>query len=203
MSKKFIIDPILRISDSVVECGHSFFTRRKTNQRIDFEKDNTVYFLRKGTVSLHRMGDGMLSMVAEAPDIVGLININFRSLPVYFLRCNSDCEMWAIGYDDFINLMDTKSQWSDCFKIISFHMSSYIKRELISNKRNSKELVFEHLKVIWELPEAERLNTSLFTYILSRNHISRSSINKVIHEFENENLISTCRGKLMYMRIES
>ena len=65
------------------------------------------------------------------------------------------------------------------------------------HKSSAREIVIEHLKEIWALDEPERHTTSVYNFILSRNNISRSAVQKVVRELESSGDIKFYRGKLI------
>ncbi|WP_256434395.1 helix-turn-helix domain-containing protein [Citrobacter sp. RHBSTW-00944] len=59
-------------------------------------------------------------------------------------------------------------------------------------------MIIEHLKYIWSMEPETRENTSVYTFILARNHISRSAIHKVLQELVSDGKIIMKRGKLSF-----
>jgi hypothetical protein len=83
------------------------------------------------------------------------------------------------------------------FDILTSHLQMYFTRENMLSQPNVKMIIIEHLRYIWEQPEGIRNKTSLFTFILSRNQIARSTVHKVIMELTLSGAIQTARGRLI------
>ncbi|WP_333495277.1 helix-turn-helix domain-containing protein [Kluyvera sp. CHPC 1.251] len=114
----------------------------------------------------------------------------------HYFRCDTDCEMWIMGMQNVVTMLTSKNLWMHAFYILTNHLHRYFTREKLQSHRTIRELVIEHVKYIWEMAPDVRDKTSVYTFILSRNHISRSAIHKVLQELSHEGKIILNRGKL-------
>lgn len=196
------------VSDSIGIIGYhiknnskSFFTERKKNQRIDLKKNNQIAFLTEGSVSMHRVEDGLLTVTMTAPAIIGIGQFQGKDF-THFARCNTRCSMWMIDSDDAVNLFDNHGLWKPAYKILTSYLYRYFYRENIRHKTNVRNVVLEHLKEIWTYQEQMNTPVSVYTYILLRNNISRSAIHKALCELISEGGVKIHRGKLTFFNID-
>ncbi|WP_324138055.1 helix-turn-helix domain-containing protein [Citrobacter portucalensis] len=112
----------------------------------------------------------------------------------HYVRCNTNCEMWVIDIDDATELFNKHSLWCHAFDIITKQLYMYFTRESMTQKNSVKEIVLEHVKKVWNFDESSRKDISIYSYVLSRNNISRSAIHKAICELTQEGLLNINRG---------
>lgn len=178
----------------------SFFSERKKNQRLDLKKNNQIAFLTEGSVSMHRVEDGLLTVTMTAPAIIGIGQFRGEGF-THFVRCNTHCSMWVIDSDDAVNLFNHKGLWKPAYEILTSYLYRYFYRENIVQKANVRDVVLEHLKEVWVHQKQMNTSISVYTYILSRNNISRSAIHKAVCELTCEGIVKVVRGKLAYCKI--
>lgn len=104
--------------------------------------------------------------------------------------------MWVMSTANANELLTKKNLWMHAFDILTSHLQRYFQRENMRSHKTIREIVTEHVKHIWSLDPEVRDKTSVYTFILSRNHISRSAIHKVLQELVNEEKLTLKRGKL-------
>ncbi|HAS1004211.1 TPA: hypothetical protein I3768_004297 [Enterobacter cloacae] len=77
---------------------------------------------------------------------------------------------------------------------------NFFKRDQRFSSKNAYDIIKNNLEAIWELPENERSQISVFKFILSRSSISRSSLNKVLKDLNDGGYINIHRGKLLNIK---
>lgn len=152
-------------------------------------------FLEKGTVSVYRVENDLVTVSISAPAILGLPQMR-TEVAGHYLRCDTDCEMWAMSVQNADLLFTAKNLWKQAFDILTHHLQRYFQREALQSHRTIREQIIEHVKYIWAMDPGVREKTSVYTFILARNHISRSAIHKVLQELVNDGKIIMNRGKL-------
>lgn len=192
-------DSVLEIGKQLENAKESYTSIHKNKHRVDYAKNCDLLFLKKGKVSLYKMDSHLLSMTITAPAIIGLSEL-YNNVPYHYLRCNNDCTFAIINKKEAIILFDNKGLWNEAFKVLTWYQGLYLQRDRIMSHSTISHIVNEHLKCLWELSEDERKKTSVYTYIMSRNHISRSSIHKVLQEKIKNNSVVIDYGKLSFYK---
>lgn len=195
MSQNNTDKAITLIGDEIKKSESAWFSARKKRQRVDLKSDGNVFLLEKGTVSIYRVENDLVTITISAPAILGLPQMHSDNTAHYF-RCDTDCEMWVMSMQNMVTMLTSKNLWMHAFYILTNHLHCYFSREKLQSHRTIRELVIEHVKYIWEMAPDVRDKTSVYTFILSRNHISRSAIHKVLQELAHEGKIILNRGKL-------
>lgn len=201
MSSINVTESVLLLGSEIKNSMHSFFSERKKNQRIELKTFNNICFLEKGSVSVYRSENHIVTVTLTAPAILGLAQMR-NDVKSHYLRCDSDCKMWVISTPDAIDLFNARSLWMHAFDILTSHLQRYFQRENLLSHKSIRGIVLEHIKYIWSLEPEVRYKTSVYSFILSRNHISRSAVHKVLQEYIDAGHIGMSRGKLLSFREE-
>lgn len=180
---------------------HSFYSQRKKNQRIELKTYNSICYLKNGSVSVYRLADNILTLSISAPAILGLPQMRSETKQ-HYLRCDTDCEMWVLDTPNAIDLFSKNNLWIHAFDILTRHLELYFQRENMHAQPTIRGVVLEHLRYIWSMPESKRLTTSVYTFILARNQISRSAVHKEMKELSDREIIRLERGKLLWFNEE-
>jgi CRP-like cAMP-binding protein len=159
------------------------------------KRDGSIFYLEKGSVSVYRVENDLVTVSFTAPAILGLAQMR-NDVMSHYLRCDTDCEMWVMNSTNANEMLSKKNLWIHAFDILTNHLQRYFQRENLRSHKTIREIVTEHVKHIWSLEPEIREKTSVYTFILSRNHISRSAIHKVLQELVNEGKLTLNRGKL-------
>lgn len=195
MSPNNFEESVFLIGGEIKKSENAWFSLRKKRQRIDLKAEVNILYLEKGSVSVYRLEDDLVTVNVSAPAILGLAQM--RSLyNGHYLRCDTDCDMWVMSTQNASELFTQKNLWIHAFDLLTHHFARYFQREKLQSHRTIRDLVVEHVKFIWSQAHDVREKTSVYTFILARNHISRSAIHKVLQELVQEGQITLNRGKL-------
>ncbi|HID7510843.1 TPA: Crp/Fnr family transcriptional regulator [Enterobacter hormaechei] len=194
-----IIDSVLILGELIESSGQSYLSVRKKNHRIELKKENKIGFLKRGSVSVCRSENDIVTVSLEGPAILGMAQM-FHDTQSHYIRCSRDCDIVMIDAANFIRLLMLKKHWFHAFIIISHYMQMYFQREKMLGHKTIRKIVIEHLRYLWEQEEETRNNTSVYTFILARNQISRSSLHKIMSKLSEEEFIRLQRGKLLWMK---
>ena len=186
---------VVLIGEEIKKSDSAWLSLRKKRQRIDLKVDGNILFLEKGTVFVYRVENDLLTVSISAPAILGLPQMR-TEVAGHYLRCDTDCEMWAMSVQNADLLFTAKNLWKQAFDILTHHLQRYFQRETLQSHRTIRELIIEHVKFLWAMAPDVREKTSVYTFILTRNHISRSAIHKVLQELVSDGKIILNRGKL-------
>ncbi|MFB0713668.1 helix-turn-helix domain-containing protein [Buttiauxella noackiae] len=188
-------ESVMLIGDEIKKSENAYFSLRKKRQRIEMKRDGSIFYLEKGSVSVYRVENDLVTVSFTAPAILGLAQMR-NDVMSHYLRCDTDCEMWVMNAANANEMLSKKNLWIHAFDILTNHLQRYFQRENLRSHKTIREIVTEHVKHIWSLEPEIREKTSVYTFILSRNHISRSAIHKVLQELVNEGKLTLNRGKL-------
>ncbi len=176
---------------------NSYLVLNKKNQRLELKRNNHIAYLEHGCITMHRVSDGLLTITIKAPAIVGLGQFRGESF-THYIRCTSDCSMWVMNADNAFAMFSKFNLWHHIYDILTKHLYMYFERDSMVQKPTVKDIVVEHIKKVYSFEEALRKETSIYTYILSRNAISRSAIHKIIQELVRDGLLVMERGKILH-----
>lgn len=188
-------ESVMLIGDEIKKSENAYFSLRKKRQRIEMKRDGSIFYLEKGSVSVYRVENDLVTVSFTAPAILGLAQMR-NDVMSHYLRCDTDCEMWVMNAANANEMLSKKNLWIHAFDILTNHLQRYFQRENLRSHKTIREIVTEHVKHIWSLDPEIRDKTSVYTFILSRNHILRSAIHKVLQELVNEGKLTLNRGKL-------
>lgn len=171
------------------------------DQRIPFTVKNKkyIYLLSEGTVDIHRAADNILLFSLRAPALFGIVTLSSENI-YHNLKTATNSKLVAIEKNSFIELIDKNSLWREIYIIATEMVSLFFKRDERFNCKNVYNIIKNNLEVLWELPDKEREEISVFKFIMSRSNISRSSLNNVLRELSEGEYIKIHRGRLLYMK---
>lgn len=192
-----MLEHIILIGREIEMCNSSCLIYRKKRQRFDAEHPHNVFYLKVGRVSVYRKADNVLTNILSGPAILGLSQMKQKE-KTHFFRCDVDCEMWGLPVAETNKLFTDKRLWEYAFELLTTLTYQYHLRELMVSQRSVRGIIIQYLKSIWDMSEELREKTSIYTFILQRNNISRSSIYKTICDLTDEGMIKVSRGKLTY-----
>lgn len=191
-----INDCSLTIGKFIESSNKSHEENHKKNQRVELLSQNNICYLKKGQVLVYRQEDDLITLTLNAPLILGLTQMH-NEIKYHYLRCETDCQMFMIENHDATELFNRKNLWSYAFDILTWHLDLYFQRDIMMINPNIRDVINEHIKHIWSLAPEVRSKTSVYSFIINRNHISRSAVHKVIQEMSDVGKIKIERGKLV------
>lgn len=194
-------EAITVIGQAIQECESSILVYRKKRQRFDVESHQQMFFLTSGKISVYRKSDDVLTNTIAGPAILGLLQMKMKEKTHYF-RCDTDCEMWSVSIHDANAIFNEKGLWSYAFELMTHSIYQWYRRSNMIEQKDVYSIVVQHLKYIWEMSGESRAQVSIYSFILRRSHISRSSIHKAISTLKDEGLIKVYRGKLLDFSIQ-
>lgn len=186
----------------IVEGSNKFMRIYASNgQRINFTLNNKphVYFLTEGRVDIYRKADDIVIFTVYAPYILGIIFM-FEKDDYHYFRASTDATFTAIPAKELDSLADSNNLWKHFFLMTCEITLNFFKRDQRFSSKNAYNIIKNNLESIWELPENERTQISVFKFILSRSTISRSSLNKVLKDLHDGGYINIHRGKLLNIK---
>lgn len=91
MFQKEIENAVVLVGDEMKKSDNAWLSLRKKRQRIDLKTDGHILFLEKGTVSVYRVENDLVTVSISAPAILGLPQMR-TEVAGHYLRCDTDCE---------------------------------------------------------------------------------------------------------------
>lgn len=179
----------------------SYCTLRKKNQRFELNKNHKIAYLKEGTISIYHSNTHRVILSIESPGVIGVEQL-FQNEQPYYFRCERDSEIILIDEESFVKILTSFNHWDHAAFLLCTHLNLFFHREKMLNHKNNKGIAKDNLKYLWAQGEAFRQKTSLYSFILSRTKISRSSLHKIIRQLNDENVINTQRGKLIWMNMD-
>ena len=88
-------ESVMLIGDEIKKSENAYFSLRKKRQRIEMKKDGNIFYLEKGSVSVYRVENDLVTVSFTAPAILGLAQMR-NDVMSHYLRCDTDCEMWVM-----------------------------------------------------------------------------------------------------------
>jgi len=183
----------------IVEGSNKFMRVFASNgQRINFTLNNKphVYFLTEGRVDIYRKADDLLIFTVYAPYILGIIFM-YEKDDYHYFKASTDAVLTAIPANELDYLADINNLWKHFFLMTCEITLNFFRRDQRFSSKHAYDIIKNNLEAIWELPEHERTQISVFKFVLSRSNISRSSLNKVLKDLQNGGYINLHRGKLL------
>ena len=126
---------VVLIGEEIKKSDSAWLSLRKKRQRIDLKVDGNILFLEKGTVSVYRVENDLVTVSISAPAILGLPQMR-TEVAGHYLRCDTDCEMWAMSVQNADLLFTAKNLWKQAFDILTHHLQRYFQREPYFPKRD-------------------------------------------------------------------
>lgn len=196
MHKIDVSSSVTIVGDAIKSDPMSHYSHHKRYQRIDIKNLELVCFIESGSFSFFRARDDVLTLSCRIPSVIGIAQMLYPS-QTHYIRCETDCHMWVIRIEDAIQLFTRQNLWGDAFRILAGLTQQYFERDYMIAQKNSREIVLQHLRFIWDLPIAERENISVYSFILQRNYLSRSVVHKLTAELSEQGILTMHRGKLI------
>ncbi|MBL5841173.1 helix-turn-helix domain-containing protein [Enterobacter asburiae] len=192
------LESIARISATVESISNKSIIYAAPKQCLYFEKDkqNWIYLLTNGEVNICRLSDDLVVHTLTAPAIIGITSL-FNNNYYHYISTNVDSSFLRVGKSDFTNIMDEYNCWKDVCLLVCENAQLYYKRDELVYSSKVYGVVKNHLEALWSMPEESRKNISIFSFILSRTSISRSSLNKILKDLRKGGYITLNRGKLV------
>ncbi|GFM11817.1 MULTISPECIES: helix-turn-helix domain-containing protein [Enterobacter] len=181
--------------------SHNSYTIISTEgNKIFFEQDKKayIYYLMEGEVSVNKKIDDLVVINIKSPAIIGMTALIYREY-FHYLVTISNCKIVAIPNVDVIDILDKNNLWRAAFNIVSTAARYYYERDdlLSSTSSGIYGLVRKYLLLINEYSMEEKERISVFDYIMKRNNVSRSSLNKILKELTVGKYITIKRGRLV------
>lgn len=171
--------------------------KKNHNATYDINTCKSVIYLKTGCASIHRKTDDALLYELKSPAILGLEQLLSNSCH-YYIKVDGRSRLIFLEHSLILELIESNFLWK---KMAHFMGATIEIMELQKHNINIKKGAYQTVKTsienIWHLPVEKRLSTSIFTFIMHRHDISRSSIAKILHQLNKGGYIAIRRGILV------
>ncbi|MGL3103907.1 helix-turn-helix domain-containing protein [Enterobacter asburiae] len=198
MEMKYNVDALQKLTDTLFmsHAHHVIYAAPKQKLSFKDESCSYVYILTKGMVDIRRNSDGVIVFTTKGKALLGLESI-FTGLYFHHLTCVTESQIIAIDRLAALDLFNAKNSWQAVSVILSQAAEYHYRRDSMVSCCTTYDIIRNHLEMIWSYPEEDRVNISVFDFILNRTRISRSSLNKVLKDLTLGGYIYLRRGRLI------
>lgn len=152
--------------------------------------------LHKGSVALHRRGDGMVVTSERAPFILGLDN-QPGTCDTMYLHCQEECEVSFISLTRVNDIIAKENLWKPFVEVLLYITSQVFEHCTQVHQMSAYDIIRYQLYELLKESETVRMNTTVGKYIKSRTYLSRSGIMRILSELRIGQYIRIERGILM------
>jgi CRP-like cAMP-binding protein len=156
------------------------------------------YLIEKGSVALHRRGDGMVLTSESAPFILGVSNQLSKNELVY-VRALEEVKYSKLPLERFNLLVERANLWKSLAHHLIYTASRVLEQSTQMTQMSSYSIIRFQLCELMQEPASIRLNTTAANYIKGRTFLSRSGIMRILADLRNAGYISVERGILISM----
>lgn len=176
---------------------NSVVLNTKKNYRINTYNDEaSVYILLSGKIAVLNRYDDLCHYEFHDTSIIGISQL-YKKNKIHYIRCLTDCTFIIIPASVLKDVLTQNKLWDVAFNVLAENLERILDRSIVTEKR-SYELVVKCLENIWEAD----INSSIYSYIMKRCSISRSSIYKTVNDLIKQKIIVVSRGRLINMDID-
>ncbi|EEB5174098.1 hypothetical protein S479_23690 [Salmonella enterica subsp. enterica serovar Newport] len=163
----------------------------------NFFSSPSVVLLYSGNVDIYHRNqkDYILSITPPFP-IWFTNSIEFSNN--YYLYCKENTEIIYLKRNEFFLEVENKNLWMSTLNLFDFFVDEINeKKQKNTRNLNNCEIIKNCLNEMISIPDNERMNLSIYDYILQRHCISKSSITKILKKLNDNGHIITKRAKLL------
>ncbi|MGK0738469.1 helix-turn-helix domain-containing protein [Yokenella regensburgei] len=162
--------------------------------------DKLIYALTAGEVELCNVNNNIILANVNHQAVFGLSTM-LSKRECHYIRTASDVKLSYLKLHDFMQLVEEKRLWKDVSLILTWYLEIYcFREELNSRTTNSYSIVKTYLEMLWEHNQESLDDVSIFTFILNRTSVSRSTLNKILKDLSDGGYIIVNRGKLVDLK---
>ncbi|MGL5387374.1 MAG: helix-turn-helix domain-containing protein [Enterobacterales bacterium] len=193
------VDKLKKIMNLLAPYSESFTAPKGNVFYYNKNISRQCFFLFKGSVALHRRGDGMILNSESAPFILGVSN-QFAQADHLYVRVREDARMGSLPLELFNQLIEKYDLW-ECLATILIYTTSRVYEHCTQIAQMSTyEIIRFQLQELMQEPPSIRLNITAANYIKGRSYLSRSGIMRILSELKKAEYITTERGVLLKIR---
>lgn len=163
---------------------------------MDAKKNNQIYFIRSGAVSLYREPSSFLFELIEAPSIRGLIPIHAASYSMYIMKVIAPSEIAILDRARLYELLEENGLWETFSQHLITAASMMVEVVFKLTAPSAYEMVRYQLFDLMSKSKEIRESISVDSYICSKTRLSRSSVMRALSQFRTKGYIEMSHGIL-------
>lgn len=186
---------IERLINCFTPHANTFETNTKQIFNYSDHDENTIFILRKGSVSLYRKHDNMILNSESAPFIFGMSQQT--SSPEYlFLRTQEPCLISTLSLSEAHRLIGENKLWESLAKLLIYTIARVYAHCAKISQLSAYEIIrYQLFELMDESPEI-RDTTTAANYIINRTFLSRSGTMRILAELRAGDYITIEKGIL-------
>ena len=168
---------------------------------IRYTVDNIRYcfLLHKGSVALHRRGDGMVLNSESTPFVFGISNQLSNEEHMY-IRALDECCVGQIPLAKANEIIAKHNLWESLSHLVIYTTGRIYDHCMAVTQMSAYDIIrFQLLELMGE-PDSIRLHITAANYIIDRSYLSRSGIMRILSELRTGGYIIMEKGVLMEVR---
>lgn len=189
------LDAVTVLMDAVSSGLPRLHIKRGEIVKYTTEKGQHCIVLHKGSVAVHRRGDGMIITSEQAPFVFGLDNQHGAEDTMY-LRTLEECEVSVLPAAQVNETVTSENLWQIIVKIVLYTTSKVFEHCSQIHQMSAYDIIRYQLYELSKESETVRLNTTVAKYIKSRTYLSRSGIMRILSELRIGQYIQIEKGIL-------
>lgn len=151
--------------------------------------------LHRGSMAVHRRGDGIVMISESAPFIFGLSN-QLNCDNSMYLRTLEACELSFISLVEAQKIISKKNLWKNLCDLLVYTTSRVYEHCAQVHQMSAYDIIRFQLNELLRESDEVRLKTTVPNYIKTRTYLSRSGIMRILSELKTGGYIQVEKGIL-------
>ena len=189
------VDHIIRLFTAIDHNCNEIVAEKSETIFYQEEEQRFCYFLIKGSLSLHRRGDGMILTSEVAPFVFGLSNQYSVSDNMY-LKVLEQATYLKTPLAAVNEAIRTQGLWEPMAKLLLYTTARVFDHCSRTQLMSAYDIICYKLHELMNESETIRQQTTAASYIKSRTYLSRSGIMRILSELKTGGYIQLEKGIL-------
>lgn len=156
----------------------------------------TLYFLTRGVFRLYRDGGEILIYTVESPAILGIVELFYSTEERLSVQCETDCEFVLMDADVFHQMVERTRSWENIARMLSGYIIALSESHRRVIQKGTYQVMRELIVEYANLSKEARGGMLLYTYIIKRSGLSRSSVMNILSVLNRKGYVRIKRGQL-------
>ena len=153
------------------------------------------FLLLRGSVALHRQGDGIVLNSESAPFVLG-VSSQLTGEQLY-VRALETSELASVSLECFNQIVANADLWKHFARLLVYTISRIYEHCAQISQMSAYDIIRFQLVELIQEPDAIRKTITAAAYIKSRTYLSRSGIMRILAELRTGGYITMQRGILL------